>query len=94
MLPLYPNRVVALICLPKIVRSLNDGQRGRNPEQISKKRLKTTLSEIVVSGLLALIKGLGGVFGHSYALTADAIESASDVLTSAMLWVGLKLFMP
>ena len=39
---------------------------------------------------MALIKGLGGVFGHSYALIADAIESASDVLTSAMLWAGLK----
>ncbi|HEA23736.1 hypothetical protein LCGC14_0889720 [marine sediment metagenome] len=62
----------------------------RNPNAISKKGLKTTLIGIVVSALLAIIKGLGGVFGHSYALIADAIESASDVLTSAMLWAGLK----
>jgi cation diffusion facilitator family transporter len=33
---------------------------------------------------------LGGVFGHSYALIADAIESGADVLTSALLWAGLK----
>lgn len=62
----------------------------RNPNSQSAKGLKTTLIGIVVSALLAVIKGLGGVFGHSYALIADAIESASDVLTSAMLWAGLK----
>ena len=57
----------------------------RNPYSQSAKGLKTTLIGIVVSALLAVIKGLGGIFGHSYALIADAIESASDVLTSAML---------
>ena len=62
----------------------------RNPNSISKKGLKTTFIGIVVSALLAIIKGVGGVFGHSYALIADAIESASDVITSAMLWTGLK----
>lgn len=62
----------------------------RNPNAQSKKGLKTTLIGIVVSALLAIVKGLGGVFGHSYALIADAIESASDVFTSAMLWAGLK----
>lgn len=63
---------------------------GRNPNAISKEGLKTTLVGIVASGLLAIIKGLGGIFGHSYALIADAIESASDVVTSALLWAGLK----
>ena len=62
----------------------------RNPNAISKKGLKTTLVGIIISAFLAIIKGLGGIFGHSYALIADAIESASDVLTSAMLWAGLK----
>tara|TARA_R110000868_G_scaffold272286_1_gene531556 strand:+ start:91 stop:981 length:891 start_codon:yes stop_codon:yes gene_type:complete len=62
----------------------------RNPNAISKKGLKTTLLGIIISAFLAIIKGLGGVFGHSYALIADAIESTSDVLTSAMLWAGLK----
>ncbi|GGK48261.1 cation diffusion facilitator family transporter [Lutibacter sp.] len=62
----------------------------RNPNSISKKGLKTTLIGIIVSAFLAIIKGLGGIFGHSYALIADAIESASDVVTSGMLWAGLK----
>lgn len=52
--------------------------------------LKTTLIGIIVSAFLAIIKGLGGFFGNSYALIADAIESTADVFTSTMLWLGLK----
>lgn len=33
---------------------------------------------------------MGGIFGHSYALIADAIESTADIFTSSMLWLGLK----
>ncbi|MCB0535411.1 MAG: cation transporter, partial [Saprospiraceae bacterium] len=40
--------------------------------------------------LLALVKGLTGVFGHSYALIADAIESTTDVFASILVLVGLK----
>ncbi|WOK07284.1 cation diffusion facilitator family transporter [Imperialibacter roseus] len=54
------------------------------------KGLRTTLIGIIVSALLAVVKALGGIFGHSYALIADAIESGADVFTSTMLWIGLK----
>lgn len=56
----------------------------------SRKGLRTTLIGIIISTVLAVIKALAGIFGNSYALIADAIESAGDVLTSAMLWLGLK----
>ncbi|WP_299759132.1 cation diffusion facilitator family transporter [uncultured Pontibacter sp.] len=52
--------------------------------------LKTTLIGIVFSGFLAIVKALGGIFGHSFALVADAIESTADIFTSTMLWLGLK----
>lgn len=39
---------------------------------------------------LALVKGLAGYFGNSYALIADAIESASDVFSSILVLFGLK----
>lgn len=52
--------------------------------------LKTTLIGIVFSAFLAVIKALGGILGHSYALIADAIESTADIFTSSMLWLGLK----
>lgn len=40
--------------------------------------------------VLALVKGTAGFFGHSYALIADAIESTSDVLSSMIVWIGLR----
>lgn len=40
--------------------------------------------------LLAIIKGAAGFFGNSYALIADAIESTTDVLSSFLVWIGLK----
>jgi cation diffusion facilitator family transporter len=52
--------------------------------------LKTTLTGILVSSVLAIIKALGGIFGNSYALIADAIESTTDIVTSGLLYVGLK----
>lgn len=54
------------------------------------KGLQTTFVGIVVSGILAVLKALGGIFGNSYALIADAIESTADIFTSTMLWLGLK----
>ncbi|MNK08425.1 putative cation efflux system protein [compost metagenome] len=54
------------------------------------KGLKSTFIGIVVSAILAVVKALGGIFGNSYALIADAIESTADIFTSSMLWVGLK----
>jgi cation diffusion facilitator family transporter len=56
----------------------------------SNKGLKSTFVGIVVSAILAVIKALGGIFGNSYALIADAIESTADIFTSTMLWLGLK----
>ncbi|MCB0650766.1 MAG: cation transporter [Saprospiraceae bacterium] len=40
--------------------------------------------------LLALAKGLTGIFGHSFALVADAIESTTDVFASILVLMGLK----
>lgn len=52
---------------------------------------RSTLVGIAVNGALALIKGIAGVLGNSYALVADAIESASDVVSSIVVWLGLRV---
>jgi cation diffusion facilitator family transporter len=39
---------------------------------------------------LAIIKGLAGFFGNSYALTADAIESTTDIFSSFLVLFGIK----
>jgi cation diffusion facilitator family transporter len=48
-----------------------------------------TLIGVLVSILLALIKVVTGVVGHSYALIADGIESAIDILSALVVGGGL-----
>jgi cation diffusion facilitator family transporter len=55
-----------------------------------KKAINTILFSIVGNGFLAIIKGLAGFFGNSYALIADAIESTTDVFSSILVLLGLK----
>ncbi|MGV3589648.1 MAG: cation diffusion facilitator family transporter [Adhaeribacter sp.] len=55
------------------------------------KGLKSTLVSILVSMGLVIIKGTAGILGNSYALIADAIESASDVFSSLILFAGLRI---
>lgn len=45
---------------------------------------------IVVNLILAVIKGIGGILGNSRALLADAVHSASDVLSSIAVLVGIR----
>ena len=46
---------------------------------------------IAVNILLAVVKIVTGIVGHSYALVADGIESTADVVTSLIVWGGLRL---
>ncbi len=52
--------------------------------------LDSTLWGIVANIGLVLGKGAAGIFGHSYALIAEAIESGTDVLSSGIVWLGLR----
>ena len=52
--------------------------------------IRTSYFSIAANTALALIKGLAGIFGNSYALIADAIESTTDILSSVLVLFGLK----
>ena len=52
---------------------------------------KSTVVGICINFSLAILKGTAGVLGNSYALVADAIESASDVVSSFVVWIGLRI---
>lgn len=52
--------------------------------------VKATYFSIASNALLAAIKGLAGFFGNSYALTADAIESTTDIFSSLLVLFGIK----
>jgi cation diffusion facilitator family transporter len=53
--------------------------------------MRTTMLGIGISFVLVFIKGAAGYIGHSYALVADATESSADVLSSGLLWIGLRI---
>jgi cation diffusion facilitator family transporter len=55
--------------------------------------MRSTLIGVVVNLSLALVKGTAGLIGNSYALVADAIESLTDVLTSIVVYIGLRMAM-
>ncbi|GIZ09456.1 cation diffusion facilitator family transporter [Flavobacterium sp. UMI-01] len=54
------------------------------------KAIATTYFSIIGNTVLAVVKGLAGVFGNSYALIADAIESTADIFASLLVWFGIK----
>ncbi len=59
----------------------------QNPQQ---KAIKTSIFSFIVNILFALVKGIAGILGNSYALIADAIESLTDVFSSLLVLLGLK----
>lgn len=61
--------------------------KERSNEQTA---IRTTYFSIFGNASLALIKGLAGFFGNSYALIADAMESTTDIFSSLLVLVGLK----
>lgn len=52
--------------------------------------IKATYFSLLGNTCLALVKGLAGFFGNSYALIADAIESTTDIFSSFLVLFGLK----
>jgi cation diffusion facilitator family transporter len=52
--------------------------------------IKATYFSLIGNTCLAIIKGLAGLFGNSYALIADAIESTTDIFASFLVLFGIK----
>jgi cation diffusion facilitator family transporter len=54
------------------------------------KAIKASYLSIFGNAALAIVKGVTGYFGNSYALIADAIESTTDVFSSLLVLLGLR----
>lgn len=55
-----------------------------------KQSIRMTWWTLLGNTLLFVVKFLLGIIGHSFALIADAIESASDICSSFLVLFGLK----
>lgn len=53
--------------------------------------IRTVIASMTLNFLLATIKIITGLVGHSYALIADGIESINDVITSLLVLIGIRI---
>ena len=53
--------------------------------------IKASYFSITGNALLAILKWVTGYFGKSYAMIADAIESTTDIFSSVLVLLGLKI---
>jgi cation diffusion facilitator family transporter len=63
----------------------------RNPETSLRTGTGAALGALSLNALLGGLKLAAGLLGHSYALVADAAESFTDVFSSAISFVGLRV---
>ncbi len=53
--------------------------------------IRSAQAGLLVNAFLAIVKILAGVAGNSYALIADGIESTADIVSSTIVWGGLRI---
>lgn len=59
--------------------------------QRARESARLVLRGIGLNATLAVVKLAGGIFGHTYALIADAAESMLDILSSTLVWMGFQV---
>ncbi len=65
--------------------------RAAEPDRETAEGVRLAGLGLLLNAALAVIKGIAGMLGHSYALLADAVESAADVGGSLVVWGGLRV---
>lgn len=53
--------------------------------------IRAAQTGLIVNALLVAAKLIAGVLGNTYALVADAVESAADIFSSLIVWGGLAI---
>ncbi len=67
--------------------------RGENisPEQFEAIAVRVSMVSIIGNTVLSLLKILAGILAHSGAMISDAVHSASDVFSSVIVIIGVKI---
>lgn len=60
-------------------------------KQRKKLGLRTALISSICNVIVAIGKVVFGIIGNSYALIADGVESTLDIISSIIVWGGLKI---
>lgn len=61
------------------------------PDAPTQRGVRSAQLGLLVNAVLAIVKLVAGFLGNSYALVADGVESTADVLSSVIVWGGLRV---
>ena len=64
---------------------------GQVSAEFERMAVKVSMVSIIGNAVLSLLKFLAGIFAHSGAMVSDAVHSASDVFSSIIVIIGVKL---
>src|SRR2546430_15414946 len=67
---------------------------SNDPASNMQRGARVALAGMMVNVILAAAKISAGLFGNSYVLIADGIESALDIAGSVVIWGGLQVSAP
>lgn len=56
-----------------------------------KEAIRVSKISIIINIILSLLKLIAGIFANSYAMISDALHSASDVFSSIIVIIGVKI---
>lgn len=68
-----------------------NNSRSVTAEEFQKTANRVSLITIIGNALLAVFKLTAGIFAHSSAMISDAVHSASDVFSTVVVIIGIKL---
>lgn len=71
--------------------SKHSGAVSCTPEEFEATAVRVSMVSIVGNTILSIFKVLAGIFAHSGAMVSDAVHSASDVFSSIIVIIGVKL---
>lgn len=67
------------------------GEKSKNNKTNEQIAMTVSKNSIIVNLLLSVVKLLTGVFGNSSAMISDAVHSASDVFSTVIVMIGVKI---
>lgn len=66
-------------------------KKGLTKSEFEEVAMRVSFASIVANILLSVFKLLAGIFAHSGAMVSDAVHSASDVISTIVVIIGIRL---
>ena len=73
------------------IRLQDPGQPPEDTKGFERTAVRVSMVSILGNAVLSLVKLLAGVIAHSGAMVSDAVHSASDVFSSIIVIIGVKI---